>query len=106
MQRAVRVGVTAAALAAACLAVCGTGCGRRGADAGASACARTNDVLVLVTTTDTPPYSYRDEATGEIVGVEIDIARAAADRLGCRLEIRKAKFPDLLTLVSSGEAAE
>lgn len=105
MQRAVRTGVTAAAaLVAACLAVCGAGCGRRGADADASACARTNDVLTLVTTTDTRPYSYRDEATGEIVGVEIDIARAAADRLGCRLEIRKAKFPDLLTLVSSGEA--
>ena len=65
---------------------------------------REKDVLVLVTTTDTPPYSYRDEETGEIVGLEIDIARAAAKSLGCTLEVRKAKFPELLPMVSSGEA--
>ena len=34
--------------------------------------------LVLVTTGQTPPYSYRDKNTGEIVGEEIEIARAAA----------------------------
>ncbi|MBO6066765.1 MAG: amino acid ABC transporter substrate-binding protein [Kiritimatiellae bacterium] len=60
--------------------------------------------LVLITTTDTPPYSYRDEATGEIVGLEIDIARAAAAKLGRELEIRKAKFPELLPMVSAGKA--
>lgn len=60
--------------------------------------------LVLLTTTDTPPYSYRDEATGEIVGVEIDIVRYAADKLGRKLEIRKAKFPELIPMVSSGRA--
>jgi polar amino acid transport system substrate-binding protein len=60
--------------------------------------------LVLLTTTDTPPYSYRDEATGEIVGVEIDIARYAADKLGRKLEVRKAKFPELIPMVSSGQA--
>jgi polar amino acid transport system substrate-binding protein len=60
--------------------------------------------LVLVTTTDTPPYSYRDEATGEVVGLEIDIAREAAAKLGRELEIRRAKFPELLPMVSTGEA--
>ena len=93
----------AAALALAALLF--AGCGRRANDAPAPPPpARTNDVLVLVTTTDTRPYSYRDEETGEIVGIEIDIARAAAAKLGCRLEIRKEKFPNLLTMVSSGEA--
>ncbi len=60
--------------------------------------------LLLLTTTDTPPYSYRDEETGEIVGLEIDIARYAAHKLGRELEIRKAKFPDLIPMVSSGRA--
>ena len=59
---------------------------------------------MLVTTTDTRPYSYCDDETGEIVGLEIDIARAAAAKLGCKLEIRKEKFPNLLTMVSAGEA--
>lgn len=60
--------------------------------------------LVLVTTASTPPYSYRDEASGETVGTEIDIALAAAAKLGRSLEIRKAKFPELLPMVCNGEA--
>lgn len=60
--------------------------------------------LVLITTTDTPPFSYRDKETGEIVGIEIDIARAAAAKLGRELEARWAKFPDLLPMVSAGKA--
>lgn len=60
--------------------------------------------LVLLTTTDTPPYSYRDETTGEIVGLEIDIAREAAAKLGRSLEVRKAKFPELIPMVSGGKA--
>lgn len=60
--------------------------------------------LVIVTTTDTPPYSYEDEATGEIVGLEIDLARAAAAKLGRALEVRKAKFTELISMVSEGKA--
>lgn len=94
--------LSAAALVLAALLT--AGCGRRGPDTPTSRTARTNNVLVLVTTTDTRPYSYRDEETGEIVGIEIDISRAAAAKLGCKLEIRKEKFPNLLTMVSAGEA--
>lgn len=94
--------LSAAALVLAALLT--AGCGRRGPDTPTSRTARTNNVLLLVTTTDTRPYSYRDEETGEIVGIEIDIARAAAAKLGCKLEIRKEKFPNLLTMVSAGEA--
>ncbi len=60
--------------------------------------------LILLTTAEMPPYSYRDEKTGEIVGEEIDIARAAASKLGRPLEIRTAKFPELLPMVSEGKA--
>jgi polar amino acid transport system substrate-binding protein len=94
--------LSAAALVLAALLT--AGCGRCGPDTPTSRTARTNNVLLLVTTTDTRPYSYRDEETGEIVGIEIDIARAAAAKLGCKLEIRKEKFPNLLTMVSAGEA--
>lgn len=60
--------------------------------------------LVLITTTDTPPYSYRDADTGEIVGLEVDIARDAATSLGRELVVRKEKFADLLPLVNAGKA--
>lgn len=93
--------LSAAALVLA--AMLSAGCSGRDADAPPPP-ARTNNVLLLVTTTDTRPYSYCDDETGEIVGLEIDIARAAAAKLGCKLEIRKEKFPNLLTMVSAGEA--
>lgn len=60
--------------------------------------------LVLITTTDTPPYSYTDPETGEVVGLEIDIAREAAAKFGRRLEVRKEQFPNLLSEVSKGHA--
>ena len=60
--------------------------------------------LVLLTTAEMPPYSYRDKETGEIVGEEIDIAREAAAKLGRPLEVRTAKFPELLPMVSEGKA--
>ena len=60
--------------------------------------------LVLVTTGQTPPYSFRDEATGEIVGEELDIARAAAAKLGRALVVRLASFPELLPMVGTGRA--
>ena len=94
--------LSAAALVLA--ALLSAGCSGRDADAPPPPPARTNNVLLLVTTTDTRPYSYCDDETGEIVGLEIDIARAAAAKLGCKLEIRKEKFPNLLTMVSAGEA--
>lgn len=94
--------LSAAALVLA--ALLSAGCSGRDADAPPPLPARTNNVLLLVTTTDTRPYSYCDDETGEIVGLEIDIARAAAAKLGCKLEIRKEKFPNLLTMVSAGEA--
>ena len=80
------------------------GCGGDALEEASGAPGRTEGPLVLVTTGQTPPYSYRDETTGEIVGAEIDIARAAAGMLGRTLEVRIAKFPELLPMVASGEA--
>ena len=103
-----------AAATAALAAAIFVGCGARPEGAAAAGpmgpggvlpfAPRPSGVLVLVTTTDTPPYSYVDAETGEIVGEEIEIASAAAAKFGCRLEVRKAKFPELLPMVSAGEA--
>lgn len=60
--------------------------------------------LVLVTTGEMPPYSYRDEKTGEIIGEEIEIVREAAAKLGRKLEVRTAQFPALLPMLSDGLA--
>ena len=37
---------------------------------------------------DFPPYEYYDDETGEIVGIDVEIAYAVAEKLGCELEIQ------------------
>ena len=100
MQPSVRLFFAACAAA---LALAAAGCGGDGRRAPAAA-RGTDAPLVLVTTAQTPPYSWRDESTGEFAGEEIEIARAAAAKLGRPLEVRLATFPELLPKVASGEA--
>lgn len=59
--------------------------------------------IVLVTTGSTPPFSYQSDS-GEIIGIEIDIAREAAEILGCSLSVKCAEFNELLPMVSEGKA--
>ena len=60
--------------------------------------------LVLITAAETPPLSFHHEKTGEIVGVEIDIAREVAAQLGKTLEVRECPFPELLPAISEHRA--
>ncbi len=60
--------------------------------------------LVFVTTLGSAPYAYEDEKTGEYAGIDVDIARAAAGKLGLPLKIVPMEFADLLPSVKSGKA--
>lgn len=60
--------------------------------------------LVFATSIGNPPYADLDAATGEIVGIDIDLARAAAVRLGCELVVESMDFGDLLPRVKAGTA--
>ncbi len=82
-----------------CIAV--LGCGREQTE---SAPVRDPGVLVMVTTPELPPYSYLDKKTGEIAGVDVDIVKAAAKKLGFRLEISATPFANMVPMVKNGEA--
>ena len=60
--------------------------------------------LVFVTTLGSAPYAYEDEKTKEYEGIDVDIARAAAKKLGIPLRIVPMEFADLLPSVKSGKA--
>lgn len=60
--------------------------------------------LVFMATLSSPPFSYIDEQTKDSAGIEVEIARAAAKKLGLSLEIRQEAFQDLLPSVKSGVA--
>ena len=60
------------------------------------------DELVMVTKANFPPYEFR--SGGQIVGFDVDIVSAAAEKLGRKLVVREARFDELLDLVASGKA--
>ena len=59
-------------------------------------------VLTMVTNAFFPPYEYYD---GEnIVGIDVEIAQAIADKLGLKLEIKDVEFDSIITNVKNGAA--
>ncbi len=49
-----------------------------------------------------PPFNFRDKS-GELVGMEVDLARSLAGMLGVRLEIVERPFGELLPSLTGGE---
>ena len=82
------------------------GCGREPVPTeGAKAPGRSNDgPLVLAVMPEVPPYAYVDRKTGEVCGIDVDIVKAAAARLGRPLEIRKMPFAGIMPSVKCHEA--
>ena len=77
------------------------GCGREAAPAeNDKAPERPADgPLVLAVMPELPPYAYLDTNTGAICGIDIDIVKAAAKRLGRPLEILQMPFEEMLPSV-------
>lgn len=71
-------------------------------------CACTGDsgddenVLVMATNATFPPYEYYEGS--DMVGIDVEIAQAIADKLGMKLEITDMDFNAILGAVSSGKA--
>ena len=61
-----------------------------------------NNTLVLATEATFPPYEFR--SAGQIVGVDIDICQAVADKLGKKLDIQDTAFDSVITHVVTGKA--
>lgn len=64
----------------------------------------TNDetkTLTMVTNAEFPPYEYTEG--GEVVGIDAEVAKAIADKLGMKLEIVDTKFDSIIPGVQSGK---
>ena len=63
---------------------------------------QSNGTLVMATNAEFPPYESLD---GEnVVGIDADIARAIADKLGMDLRIDNMEFDSIIMAVTSGKA--
>ena len=90
------------ALALLALVAAGCGGGPRASDPGADN--RADGPLVVAMMPNLPPYAFLDPDTGEVRGIDVDIVRAAAARLGRELEIHKVPFAEMLPSVKNGTA--
>ena len=91
-------------LALAALALVLAGCGGEPRTADSAADNRADGPLVAAMMPNLPPYAFLDPGTGEVRGIDADIVRAAAARLGRELEIRQVPFAEMLPSVKNGTA--
>lgn len=59
-------------------------------------------VLIMSTNAEFPPYEYHDG--GEIVGIDVEIAQAIAEKMGMELEIEDVAFDSIIPEITSGKA--
>ena len=61
--------------------------------------------IVMATTADYPPYEWHliKDGKDEVVGFEVDIAKAIADELGVELVIKDMDFEGLIPALSTGK---
>ncbi len=65
-------------------------------------CGKNSNELVMVTEAGFSPYEYYEN--GEIVGVDIDIAKEIASSLGKKLVIKDVAFDSIINEVKTGKA--
>ena len=65
-------------------------------------CKKNNDELVMVTEAGFAPYEYYEN--GEIVGVDVDIAKEIAKTLGKTLVVKDIAFDSIINEVKTGKA--
>jgi ABC-type amino acid transport substrate-binding protein len=64
---------------------------------------QSTNVIRVGTDATWPPYQMRDNVTNEIVGFEIDLANACAQKLGCTIEWHDVGFDTIILSVQNGQ---
>ena len=77
------------------------GCG--GSDAPAEEAGETTETLVMATNAAFPPYEYYEGDT--IVGIDAEVGKAIADKLGMDFAIEDMEFDAIIPAVTSGKAS-
>ena len=61
------------------------------------------ETLKMGTNATFPPYEFYDDATGEVVGIDAEVAAAICAKLGCELEIVDMDFDAIIPAVTTGK---
>ena len=61
------------------------------------------ETLKMATNAAFPPYEYYDDETGEIVGIDAEVAAAICEKLGYELEIVDMDFDAIIPAITTGK---
>jgi len=89
------------AIMAVSMSACGTDSTETGGNAAEETGASEQTTLIMGTSADFAPYEYYDN--DEIVGIDVEVAQAIADKLGYELEIMDMDFSSILVALSTGK---
>ena len=100
----------AAVMTASCFCACGSSSSASGtASSDAAAKSAASDIttveegsLIMATNAAFPPYEYYDG--DDIVGIDVEIAQAIADKLGLELVVNDMDFGSIISTVQDGQA--
>lgn len=88
---------------AVCMTAALTACGgNQTAETTTAAASESKGTLVMATNAEFPPYEFHEG--GEIVGIDVEIARAIATEMGMDFEIEDIAFDSIIPEVTSGKA--
>ncbi|WP_338451696.1 transporter substrate-binding domain-containing protein [Niallia oryzisoli] len=80
-------------------------CGGAGEESANESDNKDAKVLKMATSGDYAPFEYIDTAKGEeIIGLDIDIAKAITEKLGYELEVQDMDFGGLISALQNGQA--
>lgn len=65
--------------------------------------AESKGTLKMGTEATFPPYEYFDDETGEIVGIDVEVATAICEKLGYELEVTNMDFDALIPALTTGK---
>ncbi|WP_026378580.1 amino acid ABC transporter substrate-binding protein [Agromyces italicus] len=100
------LGLAAASLAVVALAACSSG-GSNGA--GAEASAKGDDyglakagTLTVATEGTYPPFTYHEGGAGELIGYDVEVAEAVADKLGLEIAFEETQWDAIFAGLDAG----
>jgi ABC-type amino acid transport substrate-binding protein len=112
MKKTVKMMIMGLAVASALVMAAGCG-GEQKASSAASAKPQANLLeqikkkgeLTVGTASGYPPYEFIDASKSEkqVIGVDMDLAKAIADKLGVKLKVQDSNFTSLLSSLSAGK---
>lgn len=86
---------------AACMVISLAACGSKAEETTAAAEAA-GGKLTMATNAEFPPYEFYEG--GEIVGIDVEIAKAIAEEMGMEFEVEDMAFDSIIPAVQSGKA--